>query len=80
MKQMTAAELRTWREAHGWTQNEAARMLGTTQESISRWETEKVKEGRSMARPIPPTIAILANLLTFEANIPRVKNFRDPTP
>jgi transcriptional regulator with XRE-family HTH domain len=38
---MTGQDLRNWRKKWGITQGELALMLGTFQETISRWEREK---------------------------------------
>ena len=38
---MIGADLKNWRKKWGITQGELARMLGTYQETISRWEREK---------------------------------------
>jgi DNA-binding transcriptional regulator YiaG len=38
---MTGEDLKSWRNKWGITQGELARMLGTYQETISRWEREK---------------------------------------
>lgn len=40
-KHMTGQDLKNWREKWGITQIELARLLGTYQETISRWEREK---------------------------------------
>lgn len=37
---MNAADLKTWRKRWGLTQMELARLLGTNQVTIARWETE----------------------------------------
>jgi transcriptional regulator with XRE-family HTH domain len=38
---MKGQDLRNWRKKWGITQIELARMLGTFQETISRWERDK---------------------------------------
>jgi len=38
---MTGEDLKNWRKRWGITQIELARLLGTYQETISRWEREK---------------------------------------
>jgi DNA-binding XRE family transcriptional regulator len=38
---MTGQDLKNWRNKWGVTQIELARLLGTYQETISRWEREK---------------------------------------
>jgi predicted transcriptional regulator len=38
---MTGQDLKNWRNKWGITQIELARLLGTYQETISRWEREK---------------------------------------
>ena len=38
---MTGQDLKNWRKKWGITQIELARLLGTYQETISRWEREK---------------------------------------
>jgi transcriptional regulator with XRE-family HTH domain len=38
---MTGQDLKNWRKKWGITQIELARLLGTFQETISRWEREK---------------------------------------
>jgi len=38
---MTGQDLKNWRKRWGITQIELARLLGTYQETISRWEREK---------------------------------------
>jgi transcriptional regulator with XRE-family HTH domain len=38
---MTGQELKNWRKKWGITQIELARLLGTYQETISRWERDK---------------------------------------
>gem|GEM_PF-1592660 len=69
---MTAQELKAWRIEQGWTQSEAAHHLGVQQNTVSRWENEDTQHGRA----IPQSIALLAHLLTFAPNIPRVEVFR----
>ena len=41
IKPMTGQDLKEWRQKWGVTQGELARMLGTYQETISRWERDK---------------------------------------
>ena len=38
---MTGQDLKNWRKKLGVAQTELARLLGTYQETISRWEREK---------------------------------------
>ena len=66
---MSPEALRAWRLERGWQPWKAAQYLGTTQATISRWETGD--------RHIPRSIAVLAHLLTYEHNIPRVEKFSD---
>jgi transcriptional regulator with XRE-family HTH domain len=52
---MTAAEFRRWCERRGYTQEDAAAALGTTQATVSRWQ--------SGVHQIPPPVARLIQLL-----------------
>lgn len=36
---MSPDEIRAWREAHGLSTTELARLLGVSQPTVSRWET-----------------------------------------
>lgn len=47
---LTPARLRAWREARGWTQQQAAEWYGSSREAWQSWEL-----GR---RPIPRPLAI----------------------
>jgi DNA-binding XRE family transcriptional regulator len=52
---MTANELKLWRKKWGVTQVELAKLLGTYQVTIARWETE--------ARKIPFLLALALETL-----------------
>ncbi len=47
---MTPEELKTWRTKAGYTQEELAKILGTTKTTVYRWEAE--------IREIPPFLAL----------------------
>lgn len=52
---MTGADLKNWRKKWGITQIKLARLLGTYQETISRWERDK--------RGIPPHLSLALEAL-----------------
>jgi transcriptional regulator with XRE-family HTH domain len=60
---MTGEELKTWRKKWGKTQGELARMLGTYQETISRWERDK----RGIPSHLSLALEALENRLRKEA-------------
>ena len=64
---MQKMALKYWRQKQGWTQEEAARFLGTTKTSVYRWES-----GR---HHIPQSIEILTRLLEEKINIRKVEKF-----
>jgi len=64
---MQPAELKQWRESHGWSQTQTARYLGTTQVNISRWE-----EG---THKIPQSVAMLIYLLGQKRNLLSIEKF-----
>lgn len=53
---MTGKEIKEKRKAKGWTQRELADLVGVTRETVTRWETEKMK-------PHPAAIRLLRMLL-----------------
>ena len=44
---MTGAEIRTAREARGWTQLELAQAIGVAFETVSRWEKGRMRLRRT---------------------------------
>ncbi|MBM4287110.1 MAG: helix-turn-helix transcriptional regulator [Deltaproteobacteria bacterium] len=60
---MTGQELKNWRKRWGITQMELARLLGTYQETISRWEREK----RGIPSHLPLALEALEHRLMKEA-------------
>jgi len=54
---MTGQDLKNWRKRWGITQIELARLLGTYQETISRWEREK--------RGIPSHLSLALEALEY---------------
>lgn len=57
---MTGEDLKNWRKRWGVTQIELARLLGTYQETISRWEREK--------RGIPSHLSLALEALEIRIN------------
>jgi DNA-binding transcriptional regulator YiaG len=56
---MTGEDLKIWRKKWGITQGKLARLLGTYQETISRWEREK----RGIPSHLPLALEALENRL-----------------
>jgi transcriptional regulator with XRE-family HTH domain len=61
---MTGQDLKNWRKKWGITQGELARMLGTFQETISRWERYK----RGIPSHLFLALEALENRLRKEGN------------
>jgi len=59
---MTGQELKNWRKKWGITQIELARLLGTYQETISRWERDK----RGIPSHLPLALEALENRIKEE--------------
>jgi transcriptional regulator with XRE-family HTH domain len=59
---MTGEDLKNWRKKWGLTQIELARMLGTYQETISRWERGK----RGIPSHLPLALEALEHRLRKE--------------
>lgn len=64
---MPIPSLKDWRESHGWTQEDAARYLGTSQVNVSRWEGGTHK--------IPGTALLLMHLLNDKRNRRAVEKY-----
>jgi predicted transcriptional regulator len=61
---MTGEDLKNWRKKWTITQVELARMLGTYQETISRWERDK----RGIPSHLSLALEALENRLKMEGN------------
>ena len=65
---MQGKALREWRHGNDWTLDQAAKILGTTQTTVYRWESGRHR--------IPQGINILVMLLTDDKiNIRKVQSF-----
>ena len=69
---MQGQALKEWREQRGWSQEQAARYLGASQVSVSRWETG--------THVIPGTVERLVYLFQQERNIRAIDTFLFKTP
>lgn len=56
---MTAAEFTAFLDRHGWTQQQAAAELNTTQATISRWASEDPEKRRAIPGPVVRLIECL---------------------
>jgi DNA-binding transcriptional regulator YiaG len=65
---MTANELKRWRKKWGITQVELARMLGTYQVTIARWETG----ARKIPFLLPPALEALENRMKRAGDDPEL--------
>ncbi len=70
---MTGEDLKNWRKKWGITQIELARLLGTYQETISRWEREK----RGIPSHLFLALEALEKRVTMEGNMETPKQFSE---
>ena len=62
----TAFKLRAWRHRMGWTQDEAARVVGL---SLSAYRNAEYRAQDRLAMPVNATLAKLCEVLEFERSM-----------
>lgn len=67
---MTAYELRVWRRGMGFTQEQAAAVLGVSFPTYKRLE---LKRAGRLPAPVPKSVAYAVTTLTLKAMLPDLK-------
>ncbi|EOZ6414796.1 helix-turn-helix domain-containing protein [Cronobacter turicensis] len=67
---MTAYELRVWRRGMGWTQEQAASVLGM---SVPTYKRMELKRAGRLPAPIPQAVEYATTTLSLKAMLPDLK-------